>query len=160
MDTKRKGSMHTRTCLLPGHGCTTGDGRRPPGADDVRERCHHDGELVLRISRRCCLRRRLTDDLWHAMVVTSWSPRRRRRKRRRRWASLLATISRSRRRASASAAARMIHACCLVSCHPPCARVATRRKDKFRSMDMCGSVLGLVAAYLWWWTREERLAEL
>lgn len=43
---------------------------------------------------------------------------------------------------------------------PACARVAARRKDKFRSMDMGRCVLGLVAAYLWWWTREERLAEL
>jgi hypothetical protein len=77
----------------------------------VRERRHHDGELVLREARR--LRRRLTDDLRHAMVVTSWSLRRRRP--RRRCASLLATVPRSRRRASASASAsaRMIHACLL-----------------------------------------------
>ena len=62
--------------LLPGRGCT-GEGRRLSGADDVGERRHHDGELVLLV---LVARRRngnasslLPDDLRLSMpmVVTS-----------------------------------------------------------------------------------------
>ena len=69
-------SSNVYSTLLPGRGCT-GDGRRSSGADDVGERRHHDGELVLLV---LVARRRngnasslLPDDLRLSMpmVVTS-----------------------------------------------------------------------------------------
>lgn len=129
--------------LLPGRGCAcTGDGRRLSGADDVGERGHHDGELVLLV---VVARRRngnagslLPDDRRPSMAMAVTSLLRRRRRRTRRWhrTSVVATVRRSRGR-SASASARMIHACCPAGCHRRPAPPADRQDkvSKARSMD-------------------------